>query len=35
MFAYLEGLPGGLDLENLVKNYKKAVKSYRRISDNQ
>jgi len=35
MFAYLEGLPGGLDLENLVKNYKKAVKSHRRISDNQ
>ena len=33
MFAYLEGLPGGSDLEKLVKNYKKAVKSHRRISD--
>ena len=35
MFAYLEGLPGGLDLEKQVKRYKKAVKSHRRISDNQ
>ncbi len=33
MFAYLEGLPGGLDLEKQVKRYKKAVKSHRRISD--
>ena len=35
MFAYLEGLPGGLDLEKQVKQYKKAVKSHRRISDMQ
>lgn len=33
MFAYLEGLPGGSDLENLVKVYKKEVKSHRRISE--
>ena len=33
MFAYLEGLPGGSDLENLVKKYKKAIKSHRRISE--
>ena len=33
MFAYLEGLPGGLELEQLVKTYKKEVKSHRRISD--
>ena len=33
MFAYLEGLPGGSDLEKLVKNYKKAIKSHRRISE--
>ena len=35
MFAYLEGLPGGSDLEKLVKNYKKAIKSHRRISEHQ
>ena len=33
MFAYLEGLPGESDLEKLVKNYKKAIKSHRRISE--
>lgn len=33
MFAYLEGLPGGSDLEKLVKKYKKAIKSHRRISE--
>ena len=32
MFAYLEGLPGG---EKLVKNYKKIIKSHRRISEHQ
>ena len=32
MFAYLEGVPGGSDLEKLVRNYKKAIKSHRRIS---
>ena len=35
MFAYLEGLPGGSDLEKLVKNYKNAIKSHRRISEYQ
>ena len=33
MFAYLEGLPGGSDLEKLVKKYKTVIKSHRRISD--
>ncbi len=33
MFAYLEGTPGGSDLEKLVKHYKKAIKSHRRISE--
>ena len=33
MFAYLEGIPGGSDLEKLVKDYKKAIKSHRRISE--
>ena len=33
MFAYLEGVPGGSDLEELVKNYKKEIKSHRRISE--
>ena len=28
MFAYLEGIPGGSDLEKLVKNCKAAVKSH-------
>ena len=32
MFAYLEDVPGGSDLETLVRNYKKAIKSHRRIS---
>ena len=32
MFAYLEGLPGGSDLEKLVKKYKNIIKSHRRIS---
>ena len=33
MFAYLEGIPGGSDLENLVKKYKQIIKSHRRISE--
>ena len=33
MFAYLEGVPGGSDLEKLVKDYKKEIKSHRRISE--
>lgn len=33
MFAYLEGLPGGSDLEKLVKKYKVSIKSHRRISE--
>lgn len=32
MFAYLEGLPGGCELEKLVKQYKKNILSHRRIS---
>ena len=32
MFGYLEGVPGGSDLEKLVKKYKKSVASHRRIS---
>ena len=32
MFAYMEGVPGGSDLEKLVKNYKKVIQSHRRIS---
>ena len=35
MFAYLEGLPGGNELEKLVKDYKKIIKSHRRISEHQ
>ena len=35
MFAYLQGLKGGVELENLVKQYKKALKSHRRISKKQ
>ena len=35
MFAYLEGLSGGQELETLVKQYKKEVKSHRRISETQ
>ena len=33
MFAYLEGLPGGSDLEKLVKQYKKKITSHRQISE--
>jgi len=32
MFAYLEGIPGGSELEKLVKKYKLAIKSHCRIS---
>ena len=35
MFGYLEGLPGGSDLEKLVKVYKNVMKSHRRISEHQ
>ena len=35
MFAYLEGLSGVQELETLVKQYKKEVKSHRRISETQ
>lgn len=35
MFAYLEGVPGGSELEKLVKDYKKVIQSHRRISANQ
>ena len=35
MFAYLEGLPGGNELEKLVKNSKQIIKSHRRISEHQ
>ena len=31
VLEYLEGLPGGLQLEQFVKTYKKEVKSYHRI----
>ena len=33
MYTYLEGVPGGSDLEKLVKNYKKIIISHRRISE--
>ena len=33
MYGYLEGLPGGSDLEKLVKKYKKEIQSHRRISN--
>ena len=33
MFAYLEGVPGGSNLEKLVKKYKTVIKSHRRISN--
>lgn len=33
MYGYLEGLPGGSDLEKLVKKYKKEIQSHRRISE--
>ena len=35
MFAYLEGVPGGSDLEKLVKEYKKVIRSHHRISEHQ
>ena len=35
MFAYLEGVETGSQLENTVKQYKKAIKAHRRISDQQ
>ena len=35
MFAYLEGIPGGSELEKLVIRYKKALKSHRTISEKQ
>jgi hypothetical protein len=35
MFAYLDGVPGGSDLEKLVKQYKEVVKSHCRISEKQ
>ena len=34
MFAYLEGLPGGSELETLVKKLK-IIKSHRHISEHQ
>ena len=33
IFAYLEGVAGGSELEELVKHYKKEIKSHRRISE--
>ena len=33
MFGYLEGLPGGIELEQKAKRYKKIIKSHRRISE--
>ena len=33
MFAYLEGVPGGSELDKLVKKYKTVVKAQRRISE--
>ena len=35
MFAYLEGIPGGSELEKLVKKYKLKIKSHCRISHTQ
>ena len=35
MFAYLEGVPGGSNLEKLVKDYKKVIKSHRQILEHQ
>ena len=32
MYAYLEGVPGGSDLDKLIKNCKKIINSHRRIS---
>ena len=33
MFGYLEGIPGGGELEKLVKDYKRSIKAHRRISE--
>ena len=33
MFAYLEGLPEGSELEKLVKNYKIVIKSFQNINN--
>ena len=33
MFAHLEGVPRGSDLDKSVKDYKKAIKTHRRISE--
>ena len=33
MFGYLEGLPGGIELEQKVKRYKKIVELHRRFSE--
>ena len=33
MFAYLDGIPGGRDLEKFVKKFKKNLKSHRKISE--
>ena len=33
MFAYLEEVPAGSDLEKRVKMYKQAITSHRRVSD--
>lgn len=35
MYAYLEEIPAGSELEKAVKQYKKTIKSHRRISSNQ
>ena len=33
MFGYLEGIPGGGELEKLVEDYKQSIKAHRRISE--
>ena len=33
MFAYLEDVPAGSELESRVKMYKKSITSHRRVSD--
>ena len=35
MFAYLEGVPGGSELEKLVKKYKTAVKAHWSMAETQ
>lgn len=35
MYAYLEDIPAGSEIEKAVKKYKKIIKSHRRISDQQ